>query len=73
MYERSMCECLCPLWEEWSLTQETWPGLSGNLRVTQSHHKTTSLSDPTSLPPSHPLSLSLTHYQVTHTFLFYER
>lgn len=66
MYERSMCECLCPLWEEWSLTQETWPGLSGNLRVTQSHHKTTSLSDPTSLPPSHPLSLSLTHYQVTH-------
>lgn len=54
-----MSVCVCPLWEEWSLTEETWPSLSyGNLRVSQSHHKTASLSDPT--------SLSLAHYQVTH-------
>lgn len=56
--------CVCVLWEEWSLTEETWPSLSyGNLRVSQSHHKTASLSDPTSFA----LSLAVSNPLPGHT------
>jgi len=55
---------VCPLWEEWPLTEETWPSLSyGNPRVSQSHHKTASLSDPSSLP----LSLAVSNPLPGHT------
>lgn len=55
-------------WEEWSLTEKTWPGLLyGNLRISQSYHKNCLFLK------LHLPFLSLPPVTRSHTFFSYER